>query len=199
MNKRGPDCDDDCEGERGERGERGKRGPRGHDGHDGTMGPTGPAGTGTGSTGSTGPSGPTGPTGPTSPPSGSGGLLKFSGSAAFTVGAIIQSFLADVGTGIVLFQPSYPVAIARSLRNMSVRLEINSIVPSPNSSVTVELLRGFVPVFSITFVAGDPAIKSVVAGPEPYAIGETFDVRITTSGFVTGTSNINVSATVGID
>ena len=60
MNKRGPDCDDDCEsGERGKRGKRGHRGHRGHDGHDGNDGSTG-------STGPTGPSdGPTGPTGPT--------------------------------------------------------------------------------------------------------------------------------------
>jgi hypothetical protein len=48
INKRGPDCDDDCEdgerGERGERGKRGKRGHRGHDGRDGDTGPTGPTG-----------------------------------------------------------------------------------------------------------------------------------------------------------
>ena len=50
FNTRGPDCDDDCEGERGERGKRGKRGHRGHDGerghagHDGAAGATGPTG-----------------------------------------------------------------------------------------------------------------------------------------------------------
>jgi len=52
ISKRGPDCDDDCEGERGERGKRGKRGhdgergeqgERGHDGKDGRDGATGPS------------------------------------------------------------------------------------------------------------------------------------------------------------
>ena len=76
FNKRGPGCDDDCEGERGKRGKRGKRGhrghdgergergeqgERGHDGHDGSDGATGP--TGPASTGGTGFTGPTGPTG----------------------------------------------------------------------------------------------------------------------------------------
>lgn len=41
FNKRGPGCDDDCEGERGKRG---KRGHRGHTGDVGATGPTGPAG-----------------------------------------------------------------------------------------------------------------------------------------------------------
>lgn len=58
----GPDCDDDCDGERGKRGHRGHRG---HDGRDGDTGPTGPEGGGTGSTGPTGPQGLTGPTGAT--------------------------------------------------------------------------------------------------------------------------------------
>ena len=57
ITKRGPDCDDDCEGERGERGKRGHRGHRGNDGRDGDVGSTGPAG----DTGSTGPAGPAGP------------------------------------------------------------------------------------------------------------------------------------------
>jgi len=41
FSKRGPGCDDSCDGEggeRGERGRRGKRGPRGHDGKDGRDG-----------------------------------------------------------------------------------------------------------------------------------------------------------------
>lgn len=52
FSKRGPGCDDDCDGEGGERGERGKRGKRGHRGHDGRdgrdgeMGATGPTGPG---------------------------------------------------------------------------------------------------------------------------------------------------------
>ena len=89
FSKRGPGCDDDCEGERGERGKRGKRGHRGHDGErgergeqgergedgrDGDTGSTGPTGPGDGSTGPTGPTGPsdgpTGPTGPTGPSDG---------------------------------------------------------------------------------------------------------------------------------
>ena len=77
FNKRGPDCDDCCEGERGKRGHRGRRGRDGQDGDTGPAGlgetgptgpaetgPTGPAGSAT-STGATGPTGPTGPTGAT--------------------------------------------------------------------------------------------------------------------------------------
>ena len=106
FNKRGPGCDDDCEGERGERGKRGKRGHRGHDGergergeqgergndgndgNDGATGPTGPTGSG-GATGATGPglTGPTGPaggsTGPTGP-TGAGGLTGPTGSTGLT-------------------------------------------------------------------------------------------------------------------
>ena len=55
FSKRGPGCDDSCDGEGGESGERGKRGKRGHrghdgrdgrNGHDGAMGATGPTGPG---------------------------------------------------------------------------------------------------------------------------------------------------------
>lgn len=65
ISKRGPDCDDDREGERGKRGKRGKRGRRGHDGergHDGHDGKDGHDGH-DGATGSTGPVGATGATG----------------------------------------------------------------------------------------------------------------------------------------
>lgn len=63
FNTRGPDCDDDCDGERGERGERGKRGKRGHRGHDGERGHDGHDGH-DGAAGATGATGSTGPTGP---------------------------------------------------------------------------------------------------------------------------------------
>lgn len=186
MSKRGPDCDDDCES--GGRGKRGKRGHRGHDGHDGHDGSAGP----------------TGPTGPSAPTGASGGLLKFSGSPAFTVGAIIESFLADPGVGLgilpLIAAPGYPVAIARSLRNMAVNFTSTGLQPSPLATVTVELLRLGVPVpgFVITYAPGTGGIQSVVAGPEPFAIEDTFDVRVTTSGFAGG-SVINVSATIGVE
>ena len=54
ISKRGPDCDNDCEGERGKRGRRGHRGHDGSDGSAGSDGATGP----TGSTGTPGSSGP---------------------------------------------------------------------------------------------------------------------------------------------
>jgi len=174
------DDDDDCDGDGG----RGKRGKRGHRGH------TGPAG-------ETGPAGPVGP-------AGSGGLLKFSGFAAGALSGLVPvaSFLADSGAGIgvgsiLLLAQGYPEAIARSLRNLAVNI-FGFTVP-PLGSIVVELLQNGVPVpgFSVTYNTGDSGIKTVVAGPAPYAIGDTFDLRVTTTGILA--AGVNVSATVGVE
>lgn len=113
MNKRGPDCDDDCDGERGKRGKRGHRGHRGHDGrdgHDGDTGPTGPTGDGgTGPTGPTGPSdGPTGPTGPgftggTGPqgPQGPTGPSEGGGLAAYGYAVNFGQQTVDVDQAVI--------------------------------------------------------------------------------------------------
>ena len=167
-----------CEGEEGE-GERGKRGKRGKRGHRGEQGPAGPAG--------------------------SGGLLKFSGTAAAATEGILPvvSYLEDfgiglgLGAGIITTEPSYPVAIARELQNLATNL-LTFVVP-PGGSILIELLKNgvAVPGFAISYGAGETGIKTLTAGPVAYAIGDTFDLRVTTAAlFAIG---VDVSATVGID
>jgi len=188
----------DCEGERGERGKRGKRGHRGHRGHDGQDGQDG----------ETGPTGPTGPVG--SPVTASGGLLKFSGTAAPAVeGSPIVSFLEDYGAGVSSFQgvtpvstaPAYPVAVARNLRNLATNLLTLFFVPDGGQFV-IELVKNLastpVVIATITYAAGDPGgIKSVLFGPEPFAIEDTFDLRVTASGTIVDVADF--SATVGVE
>jgi hypothetical protein len=189
---------DDCEGEggeRGERGERGKRGKRGHDGHDGAAGPTGP----TGPTGSTGLTGPTGPQAATF-----GALLKFSGRAAGVdseSGTDGISFLPDSGFGFSvspIFTPEdYPVAVAHNVRNMAVNL-VGFVVPQGGQVIVDLLLDGaVVPGFTIPFIFGDPSLKTILAGPALFAIGQVFNVRVTTKGTVTET--VNTSVTIGVE
>ena len=169
MNKRGPD---DCDDD-GERGKRGKRGHRGHDGRDGATGP---------------------------------GLLKFSGS----VPAFGQlpgpgvSYLADHGVGlgaasILLFPPSYPVSVAGSLRNLAVNI-FGFVVPQ-NGTILVELLQNGIPVpgFAITYVSLETGIKTLVAGPTPYPVGSTFDLRVTVNVEATFNPTLSMSATVGLE
>lgn len=90
--KRGPGCDDDCEGERGERG---KRGHRGRDGDTGPTGPTGPSDGPTGPTGPTGAPGATGPTGST----GATGSQTFPPviAAASVLGGVAPAYGAQTG------------------------------------------------------------------------------------------------------
>ena len=118
FSKRGPGCDDDCEGERGERGERGEKGEKGergergkrgqrghdgkdgrdgHDGHDGATGPTGPAAAGT--TGPTGPTGPAGFTGFTGP-AGLTGPTGFTGPMGLTGSTGSTAALQDEGVPV---------------------------------------------------------------------------------------------------
>lgn len=219
-----PECEDDCEGERGERGKRGKRGKRGprghrghrghdgHDGHDGDTGPTGPTGP-TGSGGSTGPTGPTGPggstgstgatgpqapTGPTGPQATVGGLFKFSGVTAPALEGVVTSFLTDWGPGIgvgaiISTAPNYPVADPISMRSLSTNLL--GVVP-PGGSVTIELLQNGVPVpaFSTGYGPGGSGVLSLSHVPVPFAIGDTFNLRVTTENIAVP---IDVSATLG--
>ena len=176
-----PDCDDgddDCK-----RGKRGKRGHRGHRGHRGPEGPPGPAGTA------------------------SGGLLKFSGTVAPAVeGGLVVSFLEDYGAGVASFQgvtpvslaPSYPIAVARNLRNMATNLLLGFVVPD-GGQIVIELLQNgvSVPGFVITYTGGETGIKSVLAGPAAFAIGDTFDLRVSVTGGVVDT--VDLSATVGVE
>lgn len=173
-------------GPRGHRGEEGERGHRGHRGHDGETGPTG-------ATGATG--------------FAAGGLLKFSGVVAPALElAPVVSYLEDWGIGvgvgaIISTAPRYPVAVAHNLRNMATNLLpgfVTPIIPL-GGAILIELLRNGVPVpgFSITYGPGESGVKSVLAGPAAFAIGDTFDMRATVSGTVA--VDVDVSATVGVE
>lgn len=158
-------------GERGERGHRGERGERGKRGH------TGAAGVGV------------------------GGLLKFSGTATPSFETTAVSYLADVGVGagigLISTAPSYPVAIAHSLVNFATNMLADFTVPASASVVFALLQNGAaVPGFAITYGPDEFGIKTLVAGPVAYAIGDTFDVRVTVNGLIS--DPIDVSATVGI-
>ena len=111
------------------------------------------------------------------------------------------SFLEDWGTGhgvgaVINTAPNYPVAVAHNLRNMSVNLL--GVVPLIGGALVFDLLQNGIPVPGFTIVYGplESGIKSVLAGPTAYAIGDTFDIRIITGANPT---SINVSATVGIE
>jgi len=184
-------------GPAGRRGPTGSTGPRGETGPTGSTGPrgeTGPMGS-TGSTGSTGPcctgaSGPTGPEGPPGPASTSFGLLKFSGLVNNGT-----NFLEDF-VGAVQNQPAlYPVAVPVNFVNLATRLL--SPVPA-NAILSIDVMQGAVavPGYSITYTPGQSGLKHLVAGPVPYAPGQTFDVRVVLAGF--GSQTTFVSVTIGV-
>jgi len=150
--------------------ERGKRGKRGR------QGPPGPA---------------------------SGGLLKFSGPAAVEPESQVVSFLADSGAEGASAQDDplgYPVAVAHNLRNMAVNIGA-FVVPLIVGSIIIELIKNggplAVPGFTITYGPGGTGIMSVLAGPELFAIEDTFDLRVTT--FNVGSVEVEMSATVGVE
>lgn len=169
------DCDDDDDRDDDDGGKRGKRGKRGHRGEQGEPGPIGPSGLGL------------------------GGLLKFSGVVDASVEGTIVSYLADTGVGVgdvsvITVAPDYPVAIVRNLVNLATNvLEAISI----NGTLTIELLKNgvAVPGFVITYTGGQSGIKTVTAGPVAFAIGDTFDLRLTASFLAVG---VDVTATVGV-
>jgi hypothetical protein len=163
----------ECECERGERGKRGKRG------HEGPPGPPGRA---------------------------SGGLLKFSGEVLVGPGQTLVSYLAD--TGIDVVNPtnsptSYPVAVARNLRNMATNLRFYTV--QQEQSVLVELVKNLstspVVVASILYLAGETGVKTTLFGPELFAgapTPDTFDLRVTTTN-LNNEGAVNLSATVGVE
>ncbi len=129
-------------------------------------------------------------------------MLKFSGGVTVDSGGVsVDSFLADGGFGAspVVIPLSYPVAVAHSLRNMATNVFISAIAP-PTGTILIRLLRNGAPVpgFSTAYGVGEGGVKSVLAGPEAYAIGDTFDLEVTTSGFTVGVG-IDVTATVGVE
>lgn len=69
----------------------------------------------------------------------------------------------------------------------------------PNGGlVTFHLLHngGAVPAFTITYGPGEGGTKSLSALAEAFAIGDTFDVQLVTSGFHIG--DVSVTAAIGI-
>ncbi len=159
----------DCDDDDGKRGRRGKRG------HRGKRGPT------------------------------SGGLLKFSGVAAPAGegGSPLASFLEDSSVGvsigaIIAPSPAYPVAVAHDFRNMATNLFFGLVVPT-GGLIVIELLRNgaAVPGFIITYGSGESGVKSVLAGPAAFAIRDTFDIRVTTSGTIA--APVDISATIGVE
>lgn len=132
--------------------------------------------------------------GPPGPAAAASGLLKFSGN----VNGTSPNFLADSGIGLASNGDplNYPDAIARSLRNLATNLPFFTV--PLGGSMVIELLQNGVPVpgFVVTYAVGETGIKTVAAGPAAFAIGDTFAVRVTSSGFVPATV---VLATVGVE
>lgn len=181
-------------------GATGPTGPTGPTGGNGATGPTGNGTTGpTGTIGATGATGTTGATGPIGAAVG-GGLLKFSGSIAVSEVISVVSYLADVGIGTVgpsATPVAYPVAVAHSLRSLSVNMF--GFVVTPGGSIVFEVLLNGVPVpaFSVAYGPGPAGILSVTTLPIPYAIGDTFDLRVTATDVNGGSPN--ASATIGVE
>ena len=178
------------------------RGPRGCDGPTGPAGTEGPAGR-RGVTGATGPIGPmglpgtTGATGPAAPTF--NGVLKFSGVAEPGGQPAEESFLADWGTGrgidaILNLSPDYPVAVPLNLRNMAVNLLGGFVVPLL-SQLTITLRKNGSPQFSITYGPFESGVKTVIAGPVTYMIGDRFDIQLLSSL----PEPVSLSVTIGVD
>jgi hypothetical protein len=129
-------------------------------------------------------------------------LLKFSGVAAPSINSTpLISYLADAGVGvgtvpIITTAPSYPVAIPHNLQNLSTNVQFTL---SAGLTLVIQLLKNGAPVagFLTTYGAGDSGIKSVATAEVPFAIGDTLDLRVTTTG-VFDESGLNVSATIGV-
>jgi hypothetical protein len=129
-----------------------------------------------------------------------GGLFKFSGTAAPSPDPDVSevSYLADWGAGIgdgaiLTTPPSYPVADPISIRSLATN--VMGTVPE-GGSVLIELLKNgvAVPAFSIGY-SGTSGILSLSFGvPVPFAIEDTFDLRVTTQGVA---GPISVTATLG--
>ena len=101
----------------------------------------------------------------------------------------------------MLAPPSYPTAVAGSFLNMATNLRPDVPLASPGSSVVFELLLDGVPVpgFTVTYLPGESGIKTVAAGPVPFAVGQTIDVRITNNGAGLAPPFLDASATVGVE
>lgn len=190
-------------GATGPTGGTGATGDAGSTGATGLAGPTGATGAtgGTGATGATGDAGVTGATGAGSV----GSLIKFSGLAP--VATVILpgvSYLSDglvggVGIGDILNAPlDYTLPIARTFTTMAVRLF--AAIPV-GGTITVEFIKNLltVPVIvgTVTFTPGtSPGTIFDLFPPNAFVAGDTFEMRVTTTGLVA--VPIQVSAVVGV-
>ena len=170
----------------------------------------------TGPTGSTGATGPAGATGADGSPGGTavGAPITFSGliSPESTI-LPLTSYLANAGIGTggvgVYSEPlRYPVAQDRTILDLAVNLPGLLVgAPTPfvipeGGEVTVDVITrvdGIGPevvALSVTYVEGSPGIQTTT-GFVALPAGDTFDVRVSTTGFESATS-LEVTATVGI-
>ena len=127
------------------------------------------------------------------------GLLKFAGVAAAGGNPLVQSFLADWGTGqgagaVLTISPAYAVALPMITRNITANLPGGFVVP-PMSQISINFRKNGFPAFSITYGPGESGIKTTIAGPLPFAIGDTFDVQVLSSV----AQPVDVSVTVGVE
>jgi len=118
--------------------------------------------------------------------------------APTTEGGILISYLADTGVGVgapvIATAPAYPVAIARSLVNLSTNL-LEAV--TLGGVVTFALLQNgvAVPGFTTSYATGESGIKTAVAGPVAYLPGDTFDLQVTADTLAVA---LDASATVGV-
>lgn len=129
-------------------------------------------------------------------------LLKFSGPVATAEGGgTLVTYLPDVGPDAVLLSSAptatnYPLAARRTTMGLATNVFVTL---SPGQSVLFELLKNgsSVPGFSISYGSGDFGVKTNENAPRTtYAVGETFALRVTTSGFAG--SSFGASATIGL-
>ena len=123
--------------------------------------------------------------------------MKFSGLVRLGT-----HFLEDWGTGHsgseITNAPEYPVAVAVNLINLATHIKSPFVVPQ-GAIVSFDVMKNgvAVPGYSITYVPGEGSVKTLLAGPVPYAIGERLDIRVVITGISSG-QGVNVSATVGV-
>jgi len=128
-------------------------------------------------------------------------LLKFSGNVQFDPNLELISYLADTGINAVgpsALPTSYPVAVAHSLRSLAVNI-FGFVVPG--GFLLFELLKNGVPVpaFSVGYGPGGTGILALSSPPVPFAIGDTFDLRVTATNISSADGFVSASATIGVE
>lgn len=209
-------------GDTGAQGATGATGPQGATGTTGatgagTTGATGPAGV-TGATGATGATGPTGATGATGPagvtgPTGATGatgaagttgatgptnntVIQFSCLVPASGGGTVDNYMTNGSATAGPVPLAYPSAVAFSVRNISANLLLGATLGAATLTVTLMRNGSAVAGFTVTYTGATTGIQNVAAGPQAFAIGDTLDVRVRTTGVVA--APLGLSCTVGI-